>query len=221
MLLNMLLLFIVMILTVQLIYLILQEGFACPGESNSRNKFQSQNSSQVITNEKNNLLISTRNDSLFPDLFDSKIFANSTLGYRIDYPFDWLYNVSGKDVIFRPAVEGVTPTLQESLKVSTGTNYSTYLIEPHLNLVNNEEQDLFNNGSRLVVTPIIVSGQPAIKNQFISLRMQEGPCAPTFPGQQNITDIYLTNGRTIFTIEYKSEIDPTIEKMLDSFKIIK
>jgi hypothetical protein len=55
--------------------------------------------------------------------------------------------------------------------------------------------------------------------------MLEGPCAPNFPGQQNITDIYLTNGKTIFTIEYKSEIEsatvPTIEKMLDSFKIIK
>jgi hypothetical protein len=211
-----------MILTVQSIYLFHQEGFACPIVSNSHNIVQSQNIN-VISYEKDNLLIGTKNDSLFPDLFNFKTFTNSTLGFRIDYPFDWSYNIFDNGVIFRPP--GVAPTFQESVKVSTGTNYSTYLIEPFLHLVKDEEENLFKNGSTLVVTPIIVSGQPAIKNQFISLRMLEGPCPPPFPVQQNITDIYVTDGKTIFTIEYESgftpAMAPTIEKMLDSFKINK
>lgn len=212
-----------MILTVQSIYLPNQEGFACPIVSNSHSIVQSQNIN-VISYEKDNLLIGTKNDSLFPDLFNPKTFTNSTLGFRIDYPFDWSYNIFNNGVIFRSPA-GVTPTSEESVKVSTGTNYSTYLIEPYLHPVKEQEENLFNNGSTLVVTPIIVSGQPAIKNQFISLRMLEGPCPPPFPVQQNITDIYLTDGKTIFTIEYESgftpAMAPTIEKMLDSFKIIK
>lgn len=221
---NILLLMLVMTLSFQSIYLLHQEGFACPDESNSQNTAQSENANQNITNEKDNLLTSTNNDSLFRDIFNFKTFTNSTLGFRIDYPFDWSYKISDNGVIFRPTI-AVAPNLQEFVKVSTGTNYSTYLIEPHLNLVKEEEQDLFNNGSTLVVTPITVSGQPAIKNQFISLRMLEGPCPPPFPVPQNITDIYLINGKTIFTIEYKSEFSSTvlstIEKMVNSFEIIK
>lgn len=224
MMLNVLLLLLVITLTIQSICFIFQNGFACPDETRSNNSVQSRNTNQIMTNEKDYLLISTRSNSLITDLFNSNTFANSTLGFSIDYPFDWSYKISGNDVIFRPATE-LTPIFQESVKVSTGNNYSTYVIEPYLNFDRDAQQDLINNGSKLVVTPIIVSGQPAIKSQFISLRMQEGPCPPPFPGQQNITNIYVTNGKTLFTIEYKSGIGsgtvPAAEKMIDSFKIIK
>ena len=178
------------------------DAFGCPDPSLSSSITEFNQSKYSIPDGNAIRVINTKSDTIFTDQFRFLTFTNSTLGFRMDYHLDWSYTFTDSSVIFRPTNEAGS-IYHVHVKVGVGKNHFSYLIEPYLNFVP-DEQDLLRNGSSFTVAPITISGLPAIKIQFISLGMEEGPCPPPFPVQRNMTDIYIPSGDILYSIEYDS-----------------
>lgn len=105
-------------------------------------------------------------------------------------------------------------------KTSSSNNYSDYTIGPYEDL----DKNLLENGSKFTVTPVVIAGHPAIKNEFTAFRIQQIPCPPPFPGPVSTTNIYIPIGDKVYTIEYRNGTDSpaiaeTIRHMIQSLEI--
>lgn len=186
-------------------YLLPQKVFACPGSE----------SHAIITDNTSQ----TENNTSSSGSGGFNTFQNSTLGIKLEYPSDWRYHLYNVSVDFTPMVTG-QPLFDQALKISVGNNYSIYTLEPYETV----DKHFLKNGTKFTITPLLVDGQPAIKNEFTVFRIQQIPCPPPFPEPNKIVDIYVPHGDKVYTIEYMENSDGqnlalTAQKMIDSLQI--
>ena len=155
------------------------DAFGCPDPSLSSSITEFNQSKYNIPDGNAIRVINTKSDTIFTDQFRFLTFTNSTLGFRMDYPLDWSYTFTDSGVIFRPTNEAGS-IYHVHVKVGVGKNHFSYLIEPYLNFVP-DEQDLLRNGSSFTVAPITISGLPGNQNSIYQSGDGRRPMSTPFP----------------------------------------
>jgi hypothetical protein len=158
--------------------------------------------------------------SIMPSSPSYLSYENSALGIKIEYPTDWKPTLYQNHVSFSPTTKGGEPLYNFYLDIYV--NRYTPSNNHTLTYYNN---NTLSKGTKFVLTPIIVAGYPAIKNEFTDLRFNRGPSPPPFPAPVNLTHIYILKGETLYLIEYQTTdtghyLLATIKKMIDSFQIM-